>query len=270
MQNYHYPPDSGDCCFDLLPDDLIASIGYWVANYTGVENLIRFQKTCLRTRTLLRDPEFIDNVIGQQQGASESGVTNLEQLGLYETILKEQPSLLKDNRIGFEFASIDIDDNGGIASGIKGSWDRIESVRRAMKKFPNSTARIDAHCGLAAPAVIARRFSEGRGIAVVGAVVFDGDIAPSRVNLHPWGVSIALAASESKHTFGEHARSGKGWVDLTICLRGGDDNNNDQHLLELPNRPSYYQGVRPEDGEDENNRSRLLGAQQNILQNFVI
>ena len=158
-------PSSSSGSFDLLSDDLVVNIGFWVAK-AGTKNLCQLQKTCHRIRTLLVKEDFIHSVIRQQllavatvispasnNNAGTATITTLEELGLYEMIVNES-DLFHDNRLGFEFGSLEIDDDIGDASGIKGSWDRIRSVKRIVSKFPNAFVKIDSHCGTAAPASI--------------------------------------------------------------------------------------------------------------------
>jgi hypothetical protein len=236
--------------FDLLPDDLVISIGLWVAS-SGSNHFVRFQKTCHRLKSLLERQEVLDSAI-KEKGAASYGVTTLEQLGLFEALA--QFDFLEENRVGFDFASIETDHNDGKASGIQRSRTRVESIRHILKQFSNSSVKVAAHCGIAAPPTIAHRFSRARGRVVMEELRDEeedndeGDNEEGRVELEAWGLFVAEAAAESDHPFGAHARTGKGWVDVFVRL--GE--------LELPPRPAYYEGLSVDEEEEELREDRIF------------
>ena len=187
-------------------------------------------------------------------------ITTLKQLLIYETIC--DAGFGNDNRIGFDFASTEINRNDG-------SRQRIDQIAKIYKRFPAVHLQIDAHCGIAAPIGIAPRFSRLRGIvvretiarAILGLPI--DDVAAeeddsrtgirydydNRVLTHGWGRTLAAAAARSEHPFNETARDGKGWVDIFFRIP-----TDDNEFLELPSRPDYYNGISGQDIEREENR----------------
>jgi hypothetical protein len=190
----------------------------------------------------------------------------------------------RDNRIGFDYASVTIDPNDG-------SRPRIDAVARIFKRFPFVHLQIDAHCGNAAPIGIAPQFSRLRATvvrqsidrAILGLLpIYDDDhhhhydidrdrldvlghgYDGSRVSSCGWGRTVAAAAARSEHPllFVETARDGKGWVDIFFRIPTCDDGD---EFLELPSRPDYYNGVSRLDVEREGNEEA-----QDFVGNFHV
>jgi hypothetical protein len=221
-------------CFDLLPDEMVVEIGSWLASYE-IKNFVQFQRTCHRMRSLLGQREVISGIVKDRE-LSPDEITTLEHLALYEYM--DQEDLLQENRIGFDYASTEIDDDDGEASGVKGSWTRINSVQTLLSRFKGSVAIVDSHCGTMGPRGVAPRFSQIRGMEVCSALSEqDGDDDDSdlddRLTLNSWGRQVSDVVYRSTHRYGDLAREGKGWVEIYLQL--GD--------LELPQRPGYYHGL---------------------------
>lgn len=221
-------------CFDLLPDEMVLEIGSWVASYE-IQNFVRFQRTCERMRSLLGQREMISGIVKDRKLQSDE-MTTLEHIALYECL--EQGNFLQENRIGFDYASTEIDDDDGEASGVKGSWTRIDYVQELMTRFNGSIVIVDSHCGTLGPRGVAPRFSQIRGIEVCSALSEQDDDddyngVGDRLTLNSWGRQVSDVVSSSTHPYGVLAREGKGWVE--IYFRIGD--------LELPQRPGYYHGL---------------------------
>ena len=266
--------------FDRLPDDALETIGSWVAA-TGAENLARCLKVNRRFRSVLG--ARCSNLV-RQQSHQYPNVETLEQLALWEAVGKI--GLWEENRIGFDYASVDIARNNPRhrhEDDILDSQERVEQVAKLLKRFPNCFLRIEAHCGTGAPWGIAERFSVARGMSVVRAFLEllredieeedaeeyfeDRDlvIVEERLHMTTWGRRIAEIAETSSDHYGRVARLGKGWVELYICH--GDN-------LEMPTRPDFYEGLMPnteeletddddtvEDGEDVDDDDEDLDQQ---------
>jgi hypothetical protein len=148
----------------------------------------------------------------------------------------DREDLLQENRIGFDYASTEIDDNDGEASGVKGSWTRIDSMQTLMQIFKGSVAIVNSHCGTMGPRGGAPHFSQIQGIKVCAALSEhdddDSDV-DDRLTLNSWGRQVSDVVNRSTHRYGDLAREGKGWVEIYMQL--GD--------LELPQRPGYYNGL---------------------------
>ncbi|CAJ1936275.1 unnamed protein product [Cylindrotheca closterium] len=237
----------------LLPPELVVSIAMWL----DVEDFVQFQSCNQQTCRLLKEsiPEYI------RQRTSNEDVHTLPQLALVLKLSKG--GFLKENRIGFDYASAEIamdssDDDSDNSSDndidtiersirstkVRGSLERIYLISHMMTIFPSMTVRVDAHCGTIAPSGIAENFSRTRGIAVQYALencfddIYEGnDIdVTDRITVQPWGRRAALAvASQTSHPFGDLARHGKGWVEIYVDLDG----------MQLPSRPSFYNGLSP-------------------------
>ena len=176
-----------------------------------------------------------------------------------------------ENRLGFDYASVDVspnhpqrrrrDDDDDNEEDILNSRTRMTNVARILKRFPDSFLRIEAHCGTGAPLGIAERFSVARGMSVVRSFLEilrhpemgyleedDNDSycfrdLQQRLRMTSWGRQISEAAEDSPHRYSSVARLGKGWVELYVCHR-------DQ--LEMPSRPDFYKGQTRRLEEDSN------------------
>lgn len=238
----------------LLPPEMMTSIVMWL----DVEDFVQFQncnhQTCRRLKESM--PAYI------RQQTSNEIVRTLPQLALFLKLKKG--GFLEENRIGFDYASTEIemdddddddcDDNSenqedaiGRAirnTKVKGSLERIYLISHLMIIFPSMTVRVDAHSGTIAPSGIAESFSRTRGIAVRYKLencfvdIYQGnevDVA-DRITVQSWGRRAALeVAAQASHPFGDLARQGKGWVEIYVDLDG----------MQVPSRPSFYNGVSP-------------------------
>eukprot|EP00977_Amphora_coffeiformis_P010063 scaffold2353_cov167-Amphora_coffeaeformis.AAC.54 len=240
-------------CFDSIPDDALLAIGNWVAA-TGLDNFARCLKVNRRFRAILGT--LVAELVQERTGGGVQGIDTLEHLALWEAVNKA--CLWTENRLGFDYASVDISPNrvrrrDDDEEDVLDSRARIANVARILKRFPNSFLRIEAHCGTGAPLGIAERFSVARGMSVVRSFLeilrhpemrypeSDDDDGPyfprqdleRRLRMTSWGRQISEAAEVSQHHYSSLARLGKGWVELYVCH--GDH-------LEMPSRPDFYQG----------------------------
>ena len=223
--------DEGSGCLDALPDDILIVLGCWVANH-DIHSLVMLQRTCQRFHRILSEPENLTKIT-QERNAPDFAST-LGELNFYVAL--EDAGLIQENRIGFDFASLDIEsDEGSKDSDLKGSTSRIRTIRRLLGRFWECSVTLDAHCGTLAPSLIAPGFSQARGMVVCEAILgehFD-ETSDERVVLNSWGRRVTDVARLSSHRFGDLARQGKGWVEIYVKL--GD--------LELPLRPDYWDGI---------------------------
>mmetsp|Transcript_3697 Transcript_3697/g.6942 ORF Transcript_3697/g.6942 Transcript_3697/m.6942 type:complete len:278 (-) Transcript_3697:204-1037(-) len=213
--------------FDRLPHESVVCIGEWVSAF-GLEDFARFRGTCKRMRDLLGQPVVMAQII-QERGAPQN-VSTLEELAFFESI--KESGLLQENRLGFEMASTEIDFDGS-ESGLEDAPERIEAVKKIMKRFSKTTVSVDAHCGTAGPRRIASRFSHSRGLEVCSHLhepYLEGN-RQERVILNAWGRQISDLAVLSSHPQSELARTGMGWVDLYVQFGS----------LEFPSRPDFYE-----------------------------
>ena len=223
--------------------------------WLDVEEFVKFHMCNQQTHTLLKEstPAYI------RLRTSNDAVRTLQQLSLLLKLQEE--GFLKENRIGFDYASTDVDIDNSDDDGdernddeevsidrairktkVRKSLDRIYLISRLMTKFPSLIVRVDAHCGTIAPSGIAGSFSQARGMAVRYALencfdeIYTGNEidVTDRIHIQAWGRRVALAAaSQRSHPFGDLARQGKGWVELYVQLDG----------MQLPQRPSFYNGL---------------------------
>lgn len=221
--------------FQVLPDEMVSVIGLWLVDQ--IKYLVSFHATCQRMRVILLKPSFrreIVHQLGIPLGGETSALT-LEQVGFFEAI--QRAGLMQENRIGFSYASTEIEDPTPEEEGcIMHNMQRIESVRKVWKQFGSSALIIDAHVGTLAPRGVASRFSRVRGAAVLQAILQDDQEEhdnDDRIITQAWGKRVAHAASMSSHRYAQIAREGKGWAEIYFTL----------HELELPPRPDYYHGI---------------------------
>ena len=154
-------------CFDRLPDDGLVTIGSWVAA-TGLDNFARCLKVCRRFRHVLGRPSLLKELIRERTGAHE--IETLEHLALWDAI--DQVGLWEENRVGFGFGSLTVESDyippdlhqfqRRRERDIPYSEKRIADVTRILTRFPSTFLRIEAHCGTAAPPVMAEQFSAAR------------------------------------------------------------------------------------------------------------
>ena len=222
--------------FLSFPDEVIAEIGRWVALFDLV-SFVMLQRANQRTNSLLRQEGTLKLVLHDRH--APKNVKTLEELALYEAI--RNSGLLRENRIGFDYASTEIeedfDSDDSLEDGtmVHGSSTRILSTKDVMERFQRCTVTLDSHCGTLAPLTIALPFSRVRGQVVAGALLdqpYD-EARSERIFLKAWGKRIAAKASLSSHKYGALAREGKGWCE--IYFRLGE--------LELPERPDYWKNV---------------------------
>jgi hypothetical protein len=74
--------------------------------------------------------------------------------------------LLVEARLGFGYASTEIDGNDGAESDIRTSRLRLGAAAKLLRRHPRLAVHVDAHCGTAAPSNIAPSVSQERGRVV--------------------------------------------------------------------------------------------------------
>lgn len=142
-----------------LPDESLIDIARWLPSAKDISN---YANACRRLRSVVRENPATLRTILRDRGIVYN-VRSLEHLNWYEAI--EASGLLQENRIGFTFASTDIDadDQGQI----KNSTTRLEVITDLLRRFPTAHISIDAHCGTMSPYDISHGFSRIRGISVI-------------------------------------------------------------------------------------------------------
>jgi hypothetical protein len=225
---------------EMLSDEILLAL--LLQCNPGATTLSRLSAVNKRFRLLLQDEIVVKRVTKERVTRNNHSIGivtdgwSWKDLGFYERIYAA--GLFEEHRIGFDFASADIDDDTGDASMIPGSISRVDALARIVQEFDDVTLIVEAHCGTAAPAAIAPGFSLARGEAVCVKVansshVSDAEDVIGRITVNPWGRRVAYRAAASSHKFGEIAREGRGWVEVYLKL--GD--------VMFPQRPSYYEGL---------------------------
>lgn len=225
---------------EMLPDDLLLAL--FLMFDPDAATLARLAAVNKRFRSLLQDDKVLRNVMTKRLKKHEHTVDIVTDkwtwrvLGFCEAALAA--GIFEEHRIGFDFASTDIDNDIGEASRIPGSMRRVDALAQVLQKFEDATLLVEAHCGTAAPGGIAPAFSRARGEAVsVGVThspyVSDAKDVAGRIMVKAWGRRVSQRVAVSSHRFGEIAREGRGWAEVYLKL--GD--------IVFPQRPSYYHGV---------------------------
>ena len=224
-----------------LHDDALINIGEYVGTIYGPETYTRLGLTCQRMmRLLLEDDDAsaqtIQNIIrsrmayaldrAQRLMSLETPQNNVKIKSLKELAVFEawcETPLCNDNRIPFPFASVEINES---------MHDKIHYIMKIMQRYPSLTVQLDSHCGTIAPNSVASSFSRIRGDSIKD-ILYD----PSRVEVMGWGKRITRKVARSDtHPFGELAREGRGWVEVSFVLR--DDGN--RRTIVLPPRHEFY------------------------------
>jgi hypothetical protein len=239
---------------DIVPDETLVEIARWLPT---AKDIIQLTRTCRRMKTLIDTPAVVSQVL--QERHIPSSLSTWEHMAWYERMATF--GLLKENRIGFQMASVDIldedheEDEGeddGASATIRGNLQRVDKVRILLQAFPRLRVTVDSHCGTFGPLGIAGTFSRARGMVVVDELTrsghsnsntgedADGDSVMGalvdRVTLNAWGRRIsdhaAMVGGGSTHPYTTLAKQGKGWVEMYLDLDG----------IELPCRPDFYKG----------------------------
>lgn len=225
---------------EMLSDELLLAL--LLKFDPDAATLTRLAAVNKRFRSLLQDEKVVRQATTKRIkkhkhsiGIETDGWT-WKVLGFYEAVYAA--NLFKENRVGFDFASTDIDDDHGDASMISGSIRRVHALAQILQKFDDATLVVEAHCGTAAPAAIAPMFSRARGEAVSTGVSHSSHVSESeeivgRTTVKAWGRRITQRVAASSHKFGVVAREGRGWAEVYLKL--GD--------RVFPERPSYYDGI---------------------------
>lgn len=218
-----------------LHDDALINIGEYAGKIYGPETYARLGLTCKRMWRLLlpSSAQTIQNIIRSRMAycAAEQSMSiettqdlkikSLRELAVFEAWC-ETP-LHEDNRIPFPYASVEIDES---------MHETIHYIMKIMQRYPSLTVHLDSHCGSIAPNSVASSFSRVRGDSIRD-ILYD----PSRVHVIGWGKRVAIRVAQSdNHPFGELAREGRGWVEVSFVLR--DDN--DRRTVVLPPRHKFY------------------------------
>jgi hypothetical protein len=171
-------------------------------------------------------------------GLQANSGSSLQAVALHECLLGSLPLLHSEasigqeysTQIGFEFGGTLLDDEDGTESGVPCSQGRLAVMGNALRLHPSATAVIEAHVGPTAPRSIAISYSISRAANVAAALVWDHNIAVSRLRVRAWGKLLTKRAAKSAHPNGDAARAGYGWGEVFLMVDG----------LELPRRPDYY------------------------------
>jgi hypothetical protein len=166
--------------FELLPDSLLVEVAEWLLE--DASDVVRFVRVNQRTRKLLGQDAIVQDLLARAPqpeipdhtliGATIT-FSSLEQVAFYQAVERDL-DLLMENRIGFDYASLEMDDDDH-HSGVKNSRTRVETLRRFLRAnhFPDMTVVVQAHCGTGAPAGVAPRFSAARGHYVATCLAHD-------------------------------------------------------------------------------------------------
>lgn len=225
---------------EMLSDDILLAL--MLKFDPDATTLARLAAVNRRFRSLVQDDQVLRSVTTKRLKKHKHGVDILEEswswkiLGFYEAA--HEAGIFGENRIGFDFASTDIDDDSGEASKIPGSMRRVDALALVLQKFEDAILIVEAHCGTAAPAAIAPAFSRARGEAVSVEVIHSSFVTDTagvagRISVKAWGRRVTQRVAVSSHKFGDIAREGRGWAEVYLKL--GD--------VIFPKRPSYYDGV---------------------------
>ncbi|KAL7493997.1 hypothetical protein ACHAWT_002837 [Skeletonema menzelii] len=230
------------CYLLQLHDDALINVGEYVGTMYGPETYTRLGLTCQRMLRLLlpndddASAQTIQNIIrsrmayaldrAQRSMILETTQNNLKIKSLKELAVFEawcETPLRNDNRIPFPFASVDINES---------IHEKIHFIMKIMQRYPSLTVQLDSHCGTIAPNSVASSFSRIRGDSIKD-ILYD----PSRVEVMGWGKRITSKVARSDtHPFGELAREGRGWVEVSFVLR--DDDN--RRTIILPPQHEFY------------------------------
>ena len=139
-------PEGGEASplrLDGLDDDTLALLIEYAGKLHGPRTAARFGMTCKRLRTLLDARRVIAGRTRCLQRTLKAPLTNfggvdqiktLENLDIFESWTETR--LNYDNRIPFDYASVELDD---------GARDIVDSVRGFLKKHKSVRVRLDSH-----------------------------------------------------------------------------------------------------------------------------
>lgn len=258
-----------------LPDELLVTIGKWVSCF-DLKGFAHFRSSNRRLRELLdlSQPKVLSFLLNTRSVAApyRASMTTLGRLYLYE--VAQSAGLLEENRAGFDYGSPEVLEDDPTENAfepndntyITGSETRLDKVQDILRRH-RTTFRvvIDAHSGTGAPSLrLAEQMSVARGMGIVNRwfreffVTGDDDEdtempaldeqqdEPSPVIMCAWSLEAADAAVTSNHPYAQNARTGRGWAELRLALKGdGDDNTNASDVFMVPFRPAYYRGLQP-------------------------
>ena len=231
-----------------LPDDCFEQVCEWLFHVDGrhapLRSLAALRASSVRLHAAGGSRAVLDR-LAYLAGAPAGVVASIEQLAVRSAVcaLVERGGAL----VGFEFAGTALDDEAGTDSHLPGSRAILGAWARLLVRHPTLRARIDAHCGITAPRVLAGVYSRKRGLSVAAELAACG-VSMRRVAIAGWGKTLARRAAGSAHPNGDPARMGCGWAevfvhwpaedvcDLCDCETAGG--------LELPTRPGYYTPAR--------------------------
>lgn len=248
---------------ELLPDSLLVEIAGWLLG--DARDVVCFQRSNKRVHKLLNGEQTSRQLLRNYPIHHRSVTfTTLEELGFYQVICKM--GLFEENRVGFDYATIEMDDDSGQASGVDNSETRVRKLKHLLqsKRFPSFTIAIHAHCGVGAPPGVAPRFSAARGHHVASCLIGEDEEEQSgfmmhyeadesgrisvhflddrqtdrtdlrrRIEVNAWGRRVSNIVQNLSHPYSTVANDGRGWAELYVQL--GD--------LELPPKPDYYDGL---------------------------
>ena len=140
-----------------------------------------------------------------------------------------------DNRIGFEYASLAIAEDGQF-NPIGQNRERLAAIAKVLVAHPRAYLQIEGHTGLGAPHELEQEYSEQRAQIVAAALAEDG-VASDRLHTRGWGSRVARLAQGSYHPNAAAANAGFGWVEVFFVMPSFFGYWDD---LEVPRRPSYY------------------------------
>ena len=230
---------------ECLDDDTLALLIEYAGKLHGPRAAARFGMTCKRMRTLLDARRVIAGRTRCLRQTPKAPLTNfggvdqlktLENLDAFESWTESR--LNYDNRIPFQFASVELNDS---------TREMVDSAKGFLNRHRNVRVRLDSHCGTAAPDDVAAAFSHVRGLAMLSSICESDDdqeslsIDRSRVLVFAWGKQISeRVARLDGHRFSELAQEGRGWVEVSFLLLPSGE---DEEPISLPPRPQYYNDV---------------------------
>lgn len=209
-----------------LPSDMLRA----VCNVVPARDLARLCCTCRAARDIICAEDFLL----ERAGAVGLSTARLEVIALHE-LLVSKITFPETYSVGFEYGSKLLDDELGSESNVRNSRGHIAAVAAILQMHPTARVVIDTHVGRAAPSEIAVPYSIDRGAMIAAVLVWQHNVAVSRLRVRGWGKRLTKQARKSKHPHGDIARAGYGWGEIFVECHG----------VTLPEQPDYYSGKPP-------------------------
>lgn len=227
-----------------LPNEIL----WKAAGFLCPTDVVYASRSCRQIHKSLSHPGFVPEYIqlhlanDNSRESPENSIRTLEQLTFLQSI--EVRELHKENRIGFLIATVEVAPDRNIFTtgllpidpekvNVQNSITRIQLIKNLIRRHHegNLHIRVDAHCGIIAPEVVAAGYAIARAEAVQEALT-DAITPTVPIQTVGWGKMVAdwCAEPTCNHKFGPLARTGLGWAEIYLELDG----------WKCPPRPSFY------------------------------